>query len=66
MPGAYCIYFPDKAGNIAYELKSCLNEVLTAQISGYRPVKMDFFIDMPDFSSFLQVLNGISDQGQKK
>jgi hypothetical protein len=63
MPKAYYIFLPDKAGDITHEWNSCLKKVLAAQISGYRIVKLNYFIDVPDFSSFIhtrkEIINSV-------
>jgi enamine deaminase RidA (YjgF/YER057c/UK114 family) len=60
MPKTYKIYLPAIEGSVEEEWKLCLNKIENTCLSGYIPVKLNVFIDVPDFESFLKAREKIS------
>lgn len=53
------IYIPLTGGSIEEESRQCLKQIEETCNSGYIPVKLNFFIDVPDFEAFLRVRSEI-------
>jgi enamine deaminase RidA (YjgF/YER057c/UK114 family) len=47
------IYLPETEGNVEEEFTQCLAQIEKTCKSGYTPVKLNFFIDVPDYESLL-------------
>jgi enamine deaminase RidA (YjgF/YER057c/UK114 family) len=60
MPKAYFAYLPAIAGSVEEEWKLCLNQVKDTCSRGYAPVKLNIFVDSPDFKTFLAIRKTIS------
>ena len=54
MPKRYFVYLPSVEGNLEDEWKQCLHQIIKSGSSGYIPVKLNVFLDLPDFESFLE------------
>ncbi|MCJ7448416.1 MAG: hypothetical protein MUO72_12065 [Bacteroidales bacterium] len=61
MPKTYFIYYPLTEGCIEEEWKQCLKQIENTRKSGYTPVKLNIFTDLPDFETFLSVRQFITD-----
>lgn len=61
MPKTYFIYYPLTEGCIEEEWEQCLEQIENTQKSGYNPVKLNIFTDLPDFETFLSVRQFITD-----
>ncbi len=46
------IFYPLAAGDFGAEWKSCVDQFLASPEPGYIPVKVNIFIDQPDYNSF--------------
>ena len=66
MPKTYKIYLPAIEGSVEEEWKLCLNQIENTCQSGYIPVKLNVFIDVPDFKSFLKAREKISQSVSNK
>ncbi len=53
------IYLPETEGNVEEELTQCLYRIDNTCKSRFTPVKLNFFIDVPDFESFLRTRSEI-------
>lgn len=60
MPKTYKIYLPAVEGSVEEEWKRCLTQIENTCKEGYTPVKLNVFIDQPDFESFLKAREKIS------
>lgn len=49
----YLVYLPEVEGSIEDEWNQCLKKIIGTTSSGLRPVKLNIFVDLPDFESFL-------------
>jgi enamine deaminase RidA (YjgF/YER057c/UK114 family) len=54
MTKRYFVYLPSVEGSLEDEWKQCLQQIILSRSSGYIPVKLNIFIDIPDFESFLE------------
>jgi hypothetical protein len=54
MPKRYFVYLPSVEGNLEDEWKQCLHQITKSGSLGYKPVKLNIFIDTTDFESFLE------------
>jgi hypothetical protein len=54
MPKTYFIYLPAIEGSLKEELKLCLDQIVDTCLKGFIPVKLNIFIDLPDYESFLK------------
>ncbi len=54
MPKRYLVYLPSVEGNFEDEWKQCLQQIIKAKSSGLIPLKLNVFIDLPDFQTFLE------------
>lgn len=54
MPKRYLVYLPSVEGKLEDEWKQCLHQIVKSRSSGYIPIKLNVFIDLPDFESFLE------------
>jgi hypothetical protein len=61
MPKTYFIFYPLTEGYIEEEWEQCLKQIENTQKSGYAPVKLNIFTDLPDFETFLSVRQFITD-----
>jgi len=61
MQKTYFIYYPLTEGSIEEEWKQCREQIENTQKSGYTPVKLNIFTDLPDFETFLSVRQFIVD-----
>jgi len=59
MQKTYFIYYPLTEGSIEEEWKQCREQIENTQKSGYTPVKLNIFTDLPDFETFLSKLGTI-------
>ena len=59
MPKTYFIYLPTVEGNVEVEWKLCLTRIEATVSSGYIPVKLNIFVDLPDFDSLLETRKSI-------
>jgi enamine deaminase RidA (YjgF/YER057c/UK114 family) len=60
MPKKYFVFLPLITGSIEEEWKQCLNQIIKTRNSGYTPVKLNIFIEQPDFKTFLGTRKTIS------
>jgi hypothetical protein len=61
MPAKYFVFLPRTKGSIEEEWKQCLNQIISTRDSGYSPVKLNIFTDLPDFETFISVRRKIVD-----
>lgn len=61
MSKTYLVYLPTFEGSIEDEWKQCLDQVIQTGSSGLIPVKLNVFVDLPDFESLLRSKKIISD-----
>lgn len=54
MPKRYLVYLPLVEGNLVEEWKQCLHQIIKAKTSGLILLKLNIFIDLPDFQTFLE------------
>jgi hypothetical protein len=54
MPKTYFTYLPAVEGSLEEEFKLCLDQIKNTCSEGYIPVKLNVFVDLPDFESFLK------------
>jgi enamine deaminase RidA (YjgF/YER057c/UK114 family) len=54
MPKRYLVYLPSVEGNIEDEFKQCLQQIVKTISSGLIPVKLNIFVDLPDFTSLTE------------
>jgi hypothetical protein len=54
MPKTYIIYLPAIEGSLEEELKLCLDQIEDTCSKGFIPVKLNIFVDLPDYESFLK------------
>ncbi len=54
MPKTYFVYLPVIKGNVEEEWKQCLRQIEDTCWKGFTPLKLNVFIDLPDFESFLK------------
>ena len=59
MPKTYFVYLPTVEGNVEVEWKLCLTRIKATVSSGYIPVKLNIFADLPDFDSLLETRKSI-------
>ncbi len=59
MPKTYFIYLPEVEGSVEEEWKLCLHQIETTVASGYIPVKLNIFIDLPDFDTLLSTRESV-------
>jgi hypothetical protein len=64
MPKAYFTYLPEVAGRVEEEWNQCLNQIVSTLKKGYTAVKLNIFVDLPDYSSFLKIRSYIVSQAQ--
>ena len=55
MPKKYFIYLPLVQGSIEEEWEQCLNQIEKTRLAGNRPLKLNIFVDLTDFPTFLKV-----------
>jgi len=53
------IYCPSAEGSLLEEYRQCLKQIEETCNSGYTPVKLNFFVDVPDFTSFISARSDI-------
>jgi hypothetical protein len=53
------IYLPAVEGTLEDEYRHCLKQIEETCNSGFTPVKLNFFVDVPDFKSFLRTRSEI-------
>lgn len=56
----YIAYLPTVAGSVEEEWTHCLNRILDKCSSGFLPVKLNIFVDLPDFEALLLTRRAIS------
>ena len=61
MPAKYFVFLPLTAGSVEEEWKQCLNQIISTRDSGYSPVKLNIFTELPDFDTFISVRQNIID-----
>jgi len=61
MPKKYFVFLPSVVGSVEEEWKQCLNQIIITHDSGYSPVKLNIFTDLPDFDTFISVRHSIID-----
>ena len=54
MPKAYFVHLPAIEGSMEEELKLCLDQIEDASLKGLIPVKLNIFVGLPDYESFLK------------
>lgn len=59
MSKAYFAYIPTIKGSVEEEWKQCLNQILVTCSSGFIPVKLNIFVDLPDFETLLPTRKSI-------
>jgi enamine deaminase RidA (YjgF/YER057c/UK114 family) len=55
----FFIFYPDTIGNLEEEYFQCLRHINDICLSGFTPLKLNFFTDVPDFESLLTVRSDI-------
>jgi enamine deaminase RidA (YjgF/YER057c/UK114 family) len=55
MPKRYLVSLPSVEGKIEDEWNQCLYQIVKSRSSGYIPVKLNVFVDFPDFESSLEI-----------
>jgi enamine deaminase RidA (YjgF/YER057c/UK114 family) len=55
MPYKYFVFLPVAEGSVEKEWEQCLNQVIDTHNSGYSPVKLNIFTDLPDFKTMVSV-----------
>jgi enamine deaminase RidA (YjgF/YER057c/UK114 family) len=60
MPKTYLIYIPTIKGSVEEELIQCLDQIEDPLSKGLIPVKLNIFVDLPDFKTFLKARKSIS------
>jgi enamine deaminase RidA (YjgF/YER057c/UK114 family) len=60
MPKSYFIYYPLTAGSVEEEWKQCLKQIEETRSTGFTLVKLNIFIDQPDFEAFLKTRLSVS------
>jgi enamine deaminase RidA (YjgF/YER057c/UK114 family) len=56
----YVVYLPAIHGNIDEEWEQCRNQIVKDLSSGIRPIKLNIFISVPDYPSYLEIKKVIS------
>jgi len=60
MSKTFFAYLPTVEGSVEEECKQCLNRIIDTCSSGFVPVKLNIFVDLPDFEALLQTRRTIS------
>ncbi|MBG0859163.1 MAG: dioxygenase [Bacteroidales bacterium] len=60
MPVKYFIVLPGVAGSFEEECRQCLNQLVEIRNSGYTPLKINIFIEQPDFEAFLSARKSVA------
>ena len=56
----YIVYLPAICGSIYEEWEQCRNQIVRDLSSGIRPLKLNIFISLPDYPSYLEIKKAIS------
>jgi enamine deaminase RidA (YjgF/YER057c/UK114 family) len=59
MIGKYIIFKPGSAGNTGEEWRQCLKQIIYKREAGFRIIKLNVFIDVPDYQSYLKIAKEI-------
>lgn len=51
----YIVYYPGRQGTIEEEWEQCRDQVVKDAATGIRPVKLNIFVALPDYPSYLNV-----------
>lgn len=55
MIGKYLVFKPGSAGNTGDEWRQCLKQIIYKREAGFRLIKLNVFIDVPDYDSYLKI-----------
>jgi enamine deaminase RidA (YjgF/YER057c/UK114 family) len=59
MIGKYLVFKPGSVGNTGDEWRQCLKQIIYKREAGFRLIKLNIFIDVPDYASYLKVAKEI-------
>jgi len=59
MIGKYLVFKPGSAGNTGDEWRQCLKQIIYKREAGFRLIKLNVFIDVPDFDSYMKTAREI-------
>lgn len=57
----YIVYYPQASGSIEEEWEQCRVQIVNDLSLGIRPIKLNIFVNRPDYPSYVQIKKFISD-----
>lgn len=54
MIGKYLIFEPEVTGNLGEEWKQCLKQIIYYRETGFRLIKLNIFVDLPDYETYIK------------
>ena len=55
MTGKYLIFLPELEGSLAEEWLQCLKQIIYHREKGYSLIKLNVFVDLPDYEKYIKV-----------
>ena len=59
MIGKYLIFMPELEGSLDEEWLQCLKQIIYFREPGYTLIKLNVFVDLPDYETYIKVSRGI-------
>ena len=51
----YIVYYPQESGSVEEEWEQCRVQMANDMLSGIRPIKLNIFVNRPDYTSYVQI-----------
>lgn len=55
MIGKYLVFEPELSGNLGEEWIQCLKQIIYTRETGFRLIKLNVFVDIPDYEAYVKV-----------